>query len=410
MAAMSKLRVFVVLRHVVIVLILLAALWAAAIAGQYGYLALLLVLVAGLWAAVLYLLGRALTPRVFISYRRTDTGETADRLWADLTAKYGDGKVFLDKQDIPYGEPWDRTLAGWLGISNVVVALVGHEWDGGPGDEGYPRVLNPYDWVRREVETALDDTSKSLFIVHVVPDGGPEPDFPNYGTGQLDAWGRAEEAKLLERLRGLQRRPTQLGEHGWEYIRGRDALIADIGRKYPDIAWWWYLSVISVMAVLGWLGYDAAHQARQAKQQLDGVAQEQARHAKQLEEQTKAINSFRPAAFLPYSLDGFVKHLRNGPDVNPSQFQGCYVVWHAQYVRHDPPIEGSQFVELRAPASTPPFRVLADVSVASFNNLSPKARASGTPVWVFGVVVECSANKVTLREARLAPDPAASGG
>src|SRR5579883_2115568 len=133
---MSKLRVFVVLRHVVIVLILLAALWAAAIAGQYGYLALLLVLVAGLWAAVLYLLGRALTPRVFISYRRTDTGETADRLWADLTAKYGDGKVLLDKQDIPYGEPWDRTLAGWLGISNVVVALVGHEWDGGPGDEG----------------------------------------------------------------------------------------------------------------------------------------------------------------------------------------------------------------------------------------------------------------------------------
>src|SRR4051812_17854600 len=91
----------------------------------------LLVVVLATWVGLTYLLRRTLTPRVFISYRRDDTGQFAEQLGADLANRFGPGRVFLDRSTIPYGEPWSSVLAGWLDISNVVVALVGERWDGG---------------------------------------------------------------------------------------------------------------------------------------------------------------------------------------------------------------------------------------------------------------------------------------
>src|SRR5438445_2575304 len=86
-------------------------------------------LLAVAWYASHFLLSRVLTPRVFLSYRRQDTWAMANRLCVDLKDRYGEANVFMDTQDIPYGEEYPGVLAGWLGASNVIVALVGPQWD-----------------------------------------------------------------------------------------------------------------------------------------------------------------------------------------------------------------------------------------------------------------------------------------
>lgn len=372
----------------------------------------LLGLLAPFWAAVLYLLWRALTPRVFISYRRDDTGPTADRLWVDLTDRYGEGKAFLDKEDIPYNEPWSSVLVGWLGISNVVVALVGHKWDGGLGPDEYPRILNEYDWVRREVETALDEPSKVFLVAFVVPNGGDKPEVPVYEVTQLDIWNKGREAQLLERLRGLQRDPTQIGVEGKEYRRGRKALFGEIDRKYGGYKRWllrgWYALALPLI-LLGVQGYTSINTARQARETIQQIINVQAEHKKRLQAQSEAIKSLQPDLLLPYSLKAFAEIVRNDPNKS-KDFQGCSVAWQAQIVEHGKPDDEGKLLVTLEPIQDirPPFRVRSNVSNLLFQELPKNVRIPKGRVWVIGVLFQCSTEVADLQDARLKPDSSAT--
>jgi len=93
---------------------------------------------------------------IFISYRRSDGGGYAGRLYADLRRQYGDEhEVFMDL-DIEKGENFQRRLGKEIGRSDVVLAIIGSDWvatkDKKTGDR---RLDDPNDYVRLEIAAAL---------------------------------------------------------------------------------------------------------------------------------------------------------------------------------------------------------------------------------------------------------------
>ena len=94
---------------------------------------------------------------IFISYRTDDTGHAASRLFEDLTELYGSEQVFIDHKKIAGGEAWQKRLEAAASQAAVMFVLIGSGWLKAQNAVTGDRRLNePEDWVRREVQTALD--------------------------------------------------------------------------------------------------------------------------------------------------------------------------------------------------------------------------------------------------------------
>lgn len=94
--------------------------------------------------------------RVFISYRRNDSGGHAGRLYARLAESLGRDAVFLDVERIPPGAYFERVLAARIAAAESVLVVIGPDWLTVQDDAGRRRLDAPGDFVRREIEAALD--------------------------------------------------------------------------------------------------------------------------------------------------------------------------------------------------------------------------------------------------------------
>jgi TIR domain len=92
--------------------------------------------------------------RLFLSYRRDDSGAYADRLAQRLRAFQFD-TVFLDRDGIALGEDYAQRIRTSLSQSAAVLVLIGKTWVHAMDDGGRRRLDDPSDWVRREVALAL---------------------------------------------------------------------------------------------------------------------------------------------------------------------------------------------------------------------------------------------------------------
>ena len=93
--------------------------------------------------------------KVFINYRRKDLDGYAERIQQCIEAEFGAQSVFLDK-DINYAEPWPERIRRALEEAEIVLALIGDRWFEEKGDADLrPRIDDPKDWVRVEIEEAL---------------------------------------------------------------------------------------------------------------------------------------------------------------------------------------------------------------------------------------------------------------
>jgi hypothetical protein len=107
---------------------------------------------------------------IFISYRRDDTRLIAGRLYESLKTAFPKKKIFFDV-DIP--EPGNEIIAKIvreLQSSQVVIALIGPQWN------AKNRLDSVYDFVRRELKSALDlRQNEGLKVLPVLVDGAIIP-------------------------------------------------------------------------------------------------------------------------------------------------------------------------------------------------------------------------------------------
>ncbi|MBK8558320.1 MAG: toll/interleukin-1 receptor domain-containing protein [Lewinellaceae bacterium] len=118
-------------------------------------------------------------PSIFISYRRADTLNDAEKLFSALENHFGENSTFYDIQNLQGGMDWPLELEKKVQAAKVVLVLYG-----GPNwlsiDQwGKKRIDDPTDWVRKEIETALG--SSALIIPGVVKNAQlpPEDILPN---------------------------------------------------------------------------------------------------------------------------------------------------------------------------------------------------------------------------------------
>lgn len=109
-------------------------------------------------------------PRIFVSYRREDIGITG-RICDRLRARFGKKSIFFDQEGIRPGAPFPTEIRIALDVCEVFLAIIGPNWAGtiGPNHEV---LFEHNDWVRREIEAALD---RGIPIIPVTVDHTPMP-------------------------------------------------------------------------------------------------------------------------------------------------------------------------------------------------------------------------------------------
>ncbi|MGE0812710.1 MAG: toll/interleukin-1 receptor domain-containing protein [Vicinamibacterales bacterium] len=112
-------------------------------------------------------------PDIFVSYRRSDAPAAAGRIAHELAEHFGSRRVFFDVSGIAPSHAWDETIRQAVDACAVGVVVIGRSWLArGPGGEP-PRLHQPNDVVRGEIE-ALIAGRKVLFPV--VVEGARLPD------------------------------------------------------------------------------------------------------------------------------------------------------------------------------------------------------------------------------------------
>jgi hypothetical protein len=98
-------------------------------------------------------------PDIFVNYRHDD-GHAAGRLKDRLEAEFS---VFIDT-DMEVGRDIDEVTFGALMEARIVIAIIGKEW---VSARNLKRLLEPTDWIYRELERALSRTDATLIPVFV---------------------------------------------------------------------------------------------------------------------------------------------------------------------------------------------------------------------------------------------------
>ena len=93
---------------------------------------------------------------VFISYRREDSRHQAGRLHDRLVAHFGSEQVFKDVDSIPLGLDFRQVLTEQVAGCDVFLAVISDTWLSIAGKGWTRRLDDPGDFVRIEVEAALD--------------------------------------------------------------------------------------------------------------------------------------------------------------------------------------------------------------------------------------------------------------
>jgi hypothetical protein len=93
--------------------------------------------------------------KVFISYRRDDSGDYAGRVHDRLEREFGSDLLFMDVDAIPLGANFTKVLREEVAKCDVLLALIGANWLDARNEDGKRRLDNPSDYLRIEIATAL---------------------------------------------------------------------------------------------------------------------------------------------------------------------------------------------------------------------------------------------------------------
>jgi tRNA A-37 threonylcarbamoyl transferase component Bud32 len=109
---------------------------------------------------------------VFICYRREDSQGSTGRIYDRLSKRLGRASVFLDVDSIAPGLDFVEALSQRVRSCDALVAVIGRDWLSSADTAGRRRLDDPQDWVRIEIEAALD---RGIRIIPVLVDGARMP-------------------------------------------------------------------------------------------------------------------------------------------------------------------------------------------------------------------------------------------
>ena len=101
---------------------------------------------------------------VFISYRRDDSQGFAGRLADDLTDILGAELVFRDVE-IPVGQDFTEVLHRAVASCDVLIVVIGRNWQTSSANGTQSRLFDPIDWVRAEIEAAFLQEKKVIPVL-----------------------------------------------------------------------------------------------------------------------------------------------------------------------------------------------------------------------------------------------------
>jgi|GEM_PF-1194680 Tol biopolymer transport system component len=140
--------------------------------------------------------------RVFLNYRREDTADAAGRLFDMLDTRFP-GRIFMDIDTIDPGADFVEVLEESVGSCDVLLALIGREWLTITDESGHRRLEDPIDYVRQEIQAALD---RSIRVIPILVQGARMP-----GTTDLP--------QSIARL--SRRNALEISSSRWHYDVGR---------------------------------------------------------------------------------------------------------------------------------------------------------------------------------------------
>jgi TIR domain len=115
---------------------------------------------------------RAATSRIFINYRREETAYPAGWLFDRLIQHFGKGQVFKDIDSIHLGDDFVEAMTAAVGSCDVMLALIGDRWTSVKDKDGGRRLDNPRDYVRMEIEAALE---RDTLVIPILVGGAQMP-------------------------------------------------------------------------------------------------------------------------------------------------------------------------------------------------------------------------------------------
>jgi len=108
---------------------------------------------------------------IFLSYRRDDSTSATGRLADALEAHFGDDRVFRD-HEIGAGDDFVEAIRRSVESATVVLVVVGRRWLGASDAAGRRRLDDRGDFVRLEIERALETR---VTVVPVLVEGATMP-------------------------------------------------------------------------------------------------------------------------------------------------------------------------------------------------------------------------------------------
>ena len=191
--------------------------------------------------------------KIFINYRRGDDPGSVGRLFDRLRGSFAADQLFMDVDSIAPGLDFVRVLEDQVDKCDLFLAVIGPRWLDARNEAGEPRLNDPNDFVRIEIETGLRLGKR---IIPVLVNEAAMP--------------RAEH--LPEPLQPLVRRNAVRLTH----------------ERFDSDA---HGLVTALQGVL-----DEAEQARKAETETERRAAEEAARKKQKEEEARAAEAERQAA------------------------------------------------------------------------------------------------------------------
>lgn len=110
--------------------------------------------------------------RFFISYRREDSAAEAGRLYDLLSQRFGRDGPFMDVDTVLPGVDFRRVTERHLRECQVLLAIIGKDWQDIRDRNGLRRLEAPDDFVRFEIESAL---ARGITVIPVLFDGAKPP-------------------------------------------------------------------------------------------------------------------------------------------------------------------------------------------------------------------------------------------